>query len=77
MSIYTYIWIVLGARFGILQTKVGLISIVKNFKVSVNEKTTLPIKYATERFITVVKGGVWLNLERIPDNIRFLNNHEK
>lgn len=37
--------ICIGSRFGLLQTKVGLASIIKNFKVTLNKKTKLPITY--------------------------------
>lgn len=54
-----------GARFGLLQAKVGLLDIIRNFKVTLNKKTKTPIKYATSAFITMVEGGVWLNVEHI------------
>ncbi|XP_074025834.1 cytochrome P450 6-like isoform X1 [Leptinotarsa decemlineata] len=57
--------ICIGARFGLLQVKVGLTAIIRNFKVTLNEKTKTPIKYATNVFITSVDGDVWLNVEKI------------
>ncbi|XP_056643078.1 probable cytochrome P450 6a14 [Diorhabda sublineata] len=54
----------IGLRFGKLQAKVGLCSVLKNYKVTLNEKTQLPIKYDIG-FIASVKGGAWLNLEKI------------
>lgn len=58
-------YFVLGARFGLLQAKVGLLSIIRRFNVTLNEKTHTPIKYATKAFITSVQGGVWLNVKQI------------
>lgn len=53
-----------GSRFGLLQTKVGLVAALKDFKVTVNEKTKLPIVHAPGASITAVKGDVWLNVSR-------------
>ncbi|KAG5878164.1 hypothetical protein JTB14_028536 [Gonioctena quinquepunctata] len=57
--------ICIGARFGILQSKVGLISILKGFKVTLNEKTKLPIKYSIKSPISSVDGDVWINIAEI------------
>lgn len=59
------ICIISGARFGLLQAKVGILTIIKHFKVTLNAKTKIPIKYATSAFITTVDGGVWLNVNHI------------
>lgn len=55
----------LGARFGLMQTKIGLITIIRNFRVSLNEKTKTPIKYDPKSFLNTVDGGVWLNVVKI------------
>lgn len=54
--------ICIGARFGILQSKMGLICIMRRFKISLNEKTQTPIRFDHKSFILSVKGGVWLNI---------------
>ncbi|CAG9764664.1 unnamed protein product [Ceutorhynchus assimilis] len=54
----------LGIRFGIMQSKVGLVSLLKNYKFILNEKTHLPLKMA-RTFITSVDGDVWVNIEKI------------
>jgi cytochrome P450 family 6 len=54
----------IGLRFGKLQAKVGLCCVLKSYKVTLNEKTELPVKYDFT-FISSVKNGVWLNLEDI------------
>lgn len=54
----------IGLRFGKLQSKVGLCCVLRNYKVTLNGKTSLPIEYETG-FISAVKGGVWLNLKAI------------
>ncbi|CAG9860871.1 unnamed protein product [Phyllotreta striolata] len=52
----------IGQRFGKLQAKLGLCTVVSNFNVTLNEKTKLPIEYDLITVITV-KGNFWLNLE--------------
>nr|AZR39424.1 cytochrome P450 [Agasicles hygrophila] len=54
----------IGLRFGKLQSKVGLCSIIRTYKITLNEKTKVPVKYAQAR-IPTVQGGIWLNLEKI------------
>jgi len=55
----------IGMRFGIMQSKVGLVSILKNFKVALSKKTKEPIKLSVTSFVPVVEGGVWLDLEKL------------
>ncbi|KAJ8940735.1 hypothetical protein NQ318_005486 [Aromia moschata] len=57
--------ICIGERFGIMQTKVGLSCILRNFKVTLNKKTQLPLKMDPTKILPVAKGGVWLNLEKL------------
>ncbi|XP_072392645.1 cytochrome P450 6a2-like [Diabrotica undecimpunctata] len=55
----------IASRLGLLQTKVGIVAIVKNFSVTLNKKTQLPIKYAANAVVTSVAGGIWLNLQSL------------
>ncbi|CAG9827997.1 unnamed protein product [Diabrotica balteata] len=57
--------ICIGARFGMLQAKVGVASVIKNFNVTLNKKTKVPIKYTTKSFITAIDGDVWLTMEEL------------
>ncbi|KAJ8975579.1 hypothetical protein NQ317_013081 [Molorchus minor] len=57
--------ICIGERFGIMQTKVGLTTILKNFNVKLNNKTKLPLKISTKSIITRAEGDIWLNLEKL------------
>ncbi|KAJ8913633.1 hypothetical protein NQ315_007350 [Exocentrus adspersus] len=56
--------ICIGERFGIMQTKVGLTTILRNFRVTLNKKMKLPLKLSTKGFFPSAEGGVWLNLEK-------------
>ncbi|KAJ8940731.1 hypothetical protein NQ318_005482 [Aromia moschata] len=59
----------IGERFGIMQTKVGLSCILRNFKVTLNKKTQLPLKMDPTKILPVAKGGIWLNLEKLDSKI--------
>ncbi|KAJ8973959.1 hypothetical protein NQ317_001365 [Molorchus minor] len=50
--------ICIGERFGIMQMKVGLACILKNFKVSVSYKTIYPIRLQKRSFIPVAEGDL-------------------
>lgn len=51
----------IGARFGILQAKIGLVAIIDNFRVTLNERTQIPIEYDFRKVFLSVEGDVWLN----------------
>lgn len=55
----------IGMRFGIMQTKVGLTSVLRNYRITLNKKTQLPIKLDKNSIIPTAKGGIWLNLEKL------------
>ncbi|KAJ3656091.1 hypothetical protein Zmor_015192 [Zophobas morio] len=53
--------ICIGLRFGMLQTKVGLSVLLKNYKFSINSKTQVPLKLTPTSFTLSPEGGVWLD----------------
>lgn len=57
--------ICLGQRFGLLQVKVAIVSIVSEFRLSVNKKTNEPIQFDPKSFLTAPIGGLWLDYEKI------------
>lgn len=57
--------ICIGERFGIMQTKVGLTSILRKFKVTLNKRTELPLKLSKKTFFPTPEDGVWINLEKL------------
>lgn len=48
-----------------MQTKVGLATILRNFRVKLNPRTEVPLKMDPDLFVPCVKNGIWLNLEKI------------
>ncbi|XP_050305405.1 probable cytochrome P450 6a13 [Anthonomus grandis grandis] len=55
----------LGLRFGIMQSKVGLVTIVRKYKLSLNEKTAVPVKMVRDNLILAAQGGIWVNVQKI------------
>lgn len=55
----------IGMRFGVMQTKVGLTSVLRNYKVTLNQKTVNPLKMDIRSGIPSIEGGLWLNLEKL------------
>ncbi|XP_019866127.2 probable cytochrome P450 6a14 [Aethina tumida] len=56
----------IGLRFGTLQAKVGLITILKDYKVSLNNKTVTPIKFdLNSSGVLAIDGSLWLNVEKL------------
>ncbi|XP_076269064.1 cytochrome P450 6k1-like [Rhynchophorus ferrugineus] len=54
----------LGLRFGMMQSKVGLATMIRTFKVTLNKNTYFPLRMKKPSFITTVEGDVWLNVEK-------------
>lgn len=56
-----------GLRFAHLQTKIGIATVIDNFKVSVNAKTKLPITFDLEQSVSQhATGGLWLDFVKLP-----------
>ncbi|CAG9806372.1 unnamed protein product [Chironomus riparius] len=57
--------ICLGRRFAVIQVKAAVVEIIRNFEMSVNEKTQRPLIIDTSTFLNAKKGGLWLNIQPI------------
>ncbi|XP_066150436.1 probable cytochrome P450 6a14 [Euwallacea fornicatus] len=57
--------ICVGKRFGIWQTKMGLVSIIKNFELTLSKKMKLPFSFDKSGLILAANGGVWLDFKKI------------
>jgi cytochrome P450 family 6 len=49
-------------RFGLMQIKVGLISLLSMYEVRVSKKTPVPLVFETKSIVLAPKGGLWLNI---------------
>ncbi|KAK9884822.1 hypothetical protein WA026_009049 [Henosepilachna vigintioctopunctata] len=57
--------ICIGLRFGMMQTKVGLVALLSNYEFSLNEKTTDPLEFDPQSFMLLAKGGIWLDFKKL------------
>jgi cytochrome P450 family 6 len=57
--------ICIGERFGYLETKIGLVTLLSKFRFKPSEKTTLPLNFSKENIILSPQGGMWLKIEKI------------
>nr|AKZ17694.1 cytochrome P450 monooxygenase CYP6BQ35 [Tenebrio molitor] len=55
----------IGLRFGMLQSKVGLTTLLKNYKIKVSNRTKVPLTMEKNSFITTAEGGIWLDVEKL------------
>ncbi|XP_075168006.1 putative cytochrome P450 6a21 [Haematobia irritans] len=56
-----------GMRFGKMQVIIGLALMLKNFKFSTCDKTTIPMEFDKRNFLTSPAKGVYLKVEKIAD----------
>ncbi|XP_069672108.1 probable cytochrome P450 6a13 [Periplaneta americana] len=55
--------ICIGTRFGLMQTKVGLISLLSKYEFTLSEKTPVPLVVDPKSsFIMAAQGGIWLKI---------------
>lgn len=52
-------------KFGVLEFKLALATILKNFRVKLNPRTPSPLKISPTSLVHTPEGGMWLDLERI------------
>ena len=55
----------IGMRFGKIQSKIGIISLVSSFKFSVCERTPIPLEFTKSDFLTTPTKGIYLKMEKI------------
>ncbi|XP_021923332.1 probable cytochrome P450 6a14 [Zootermopsis nevadensis] len=55
--------ICIGMRFGLMQTKVGLVSLLSKYQFSVSQKTPIPLVFDAKAFILTPTGGMWLKIK--------------
>ncbi|XP_055530582.1 cytochrome P450 6a2-like [Wyeomyia smithii] len=53
----------IGLRFGMLQSRVGLATILSKFKLSLCPRSTVPLQYSSASTVLQPKGALWLKVE--------------
>jgi len=51
-------------RFGLMQTKVGLVSLLSKYQISVSKKTPIPLVFDPKSFNLSPLGGMWLQIRK-------------
>ncbi|XP_069687416.1 probable cytochrome P450 6a14 [Periplaneta americana] len=54
----------IGLRFGLLQTKMGLVCLLANYQFNVCEKTQIPLKFDPRQIILTATEGTWLKISK-------------
>ncbi|RZB40991.1 p450 domain containing protein, partial [Asbolus verrucosus] len=57
--------ICIGMRFGLMQSKVGLTALLRQYKFTVNNKTKEPLKMKVNSFVLAAEGEIWLDAYKI------------
>ncbi|XP_062552477.1 probable cytochrome P450 6a14 [Armigeres subalbatus] len=57
--------ICIGMRFGIMQARVGLAYLLKDFRFTLSSKTLVPVKITPGSPILASEGGLWLHVEKL------------
>lgn len=56
----------IGLRFGMLQTKVALAVLLRNYQFTLDHKTSVPLQADPKYpFLTVPRGGIWVNVKHL------------
>ncbi|KAH8401699.1 hypothetical protein KR009_007400, partial [Drosophila setifemur] len=55
----------IGMRFGQMQTRIGLALLIKDFKFSVCDQTSIPMKFSKKTFLISSESGIYLKVERV------------
>lgn len=57
----------IGSRFGMMQTRIGLTSILGGFDLSVCDETSVPLQFVVPNFLLTPVGGIRLNFRKLSD----------
>ncbi|XP_053692629.1 probable cytochrome P450 6a14 [Sabethes cyaneus] len=57
--------ICVGMRFGLMQARIGMALLLKSFRFSTGEKSTVPLDFTPKSFILSPEQGLWLKVEKI------------
>lgn len=57
--------ICIGMRFGVMQAKIGLVSLLQSFKFRVNSRTPIPMEFEPASVTLSPRNGMYLQIERI------------
>lgn len=56
-------------RFGIMQSKVGLVTLLRDYRIKLHPKTETPLKYDPANTLSLTKGTIYVTMEKITKQI--------
>lgn len=61
-------------KFGMMQARVGLVMLLRNFHFSVGSKTQVPLEISKQEFVMTPKDGLWLKITKLNNNEEAFEN---
>ncbi|KAL1384643.1 hypothetical protein pipiens_012997 [Culex pipiens pipiens] len=55
----------IGLRFGMMQARIGLATLLKDFRIRMSSKTQEPLRIDAQKVVLTFEGGLWLHIEKI------------
>ncbi|XP_076273991.1 putative cytochrome P450 6a14 [Rhynchophorus ferrugineus] len=55
----------IGMKFGLLQVKIALITLIREFSFTLNKKTVLPLEIKDSGALLTINGDIWFDIRRI------------
>lgn len=55
----------IGMRFGMIETKVGLVTLLSKFRFQKSERTKVPLVFSLKNLVLSPEGGLYLRIEKI------------
>lgn len=55
----------IGLRFGMMQARIGLVMLLRNFEFELTAKTPVPLEFLPTGAVLTAKGGLYLKLKTI------------
>lgn len=55
----------IGMRFGMMQSKIGIVKLLLNYELSICDKSTIPMKFNPSQAFLAPIDGMWLNVKKI------------
>lgn len=55
----------IGLRFGMMQARIGLVTLIRNFEFTPCSKSIIPLVFSKRSVVLSPEGGLWLNVKKL------------